>query len=505
MIYNIFANLFVQIIIALSGFVIPKFIIVSYGSTINGMVSSISQFLTYAALVEMGVGNASIVALYKPIAERNNVEINAVLKQSKRKYLISGMVYTVIAGLITMLYPLAVKEQVRYEAAFYMALILSMNGLIDYFIIGKYKVLLIADEKMYVINIIKGISTIILTASSIFLLIQGSSIYLVKLLAVLMHLLEAVFIKYYVLKKYRFVTFDAEKEVRLEQQSSALFHQICAVIVYNTDLIILTLFLNSETSLMEISVYSVYNMVRNMIVYLGKVLTDGINATFGLMFATGDYSGIRKLFRKYEFIFFIYIFILYSCMLGLILSFVNCYTRNISDVNYLRVELALLFSLEGLLAQLKCLCDVIVIAAGHYRQSRKFVGGEAVSNLVLSILFVRPLGIVGVLMGTIISHVIVDICFMCYVAKELVPGTGHMTIKRVIRNMIVLGILWWIEIYKIPLVSDWGQWIVEVIAVGMLNATVFILINFGAEREMVRQTFKSLWGKVKNRRKKEEA
>lgn len=490
--YNIFTNLCVQVIVALSGFVIPRFVMSIYGSAMNGMINSISQFLTYAALVEMGVGNASIAALYKPIAEKNIVDINSILKQSKQKYFVSGIAYAIIAGMIAFLYPHAVNTQIRYDMAFTMALILSISGLIDYFIIGKYKVLLIADEKTYILNIFKGMATIILTILSVALLLEGFSIYAVKFTTVLIHLAEAFLIKFYVKSKYSYVTFYSKKEVKLEQQSSALVHQICATIVYNTDLIILTIFMDSETSLMEISVYSVYIMVRNMITYLGKVLTDGINATFGLMFAKADSPAIKRTFSQYEYIYYIYIFVLYSCMAGLILSFVNCYTKNVNDVEYLHREYAILFSMEGFLAQLKSPSDVIINAAGHYKQSRKYVWMEAVINLSLSIFLVKSFGIAGVLSGTIVSHIFIDVCFMSYVAQKLIPDTGYVTVRRVVRNVAIAGILWWVEIYKTPLVSKWGQWILEVFIVFIINISIIVLINFLLEKEMARKTFEIL-------------
>ena len=42
---------------------------VAYGSDVNGLVSSITQFLGYIALVEGGVGGVIRAALYKPLAK----------------------------------------------------------------------------------------------------------------------------------------------------------------------------------------------------------------------------------------------------------------------------------------------------------------------------------------------------------------------------------------------------------------------------------------------------
>ena len=66
---NILANLILQITVALSGLILPRFFIIAYGSAMNGMIVSVTQFISYLALVEAGVSAASIVGLYKPLAD----------------------------------------------------------------------------------------------------------------------------------------------------------------------------------------------------------------------------------------------------------------------------------------------------------------------------------------------------------------------------------------------------------------------------------------------------
>ena len=53
---NVASTITLQIITLLSGFLVPKFILDAFGSQINGLVSSITQFLGYISLVEGGVG-----------------------------------------------------------------------------------------------------------------------------------------------------------------------------------------------------------------------------------------------------------------------------------------------------------------------------------------------------------------------------------------------------------------------------------------------------------------
>ena len=73
---NMVANLFLQVIVLLSGLILPRFILEAYGSNINGMITSVNQFLTYLGLAEAGVGTATVVALYTPLALNENFIIN---------------------------------------------------------------------------------------------------------------------------------------------------------------------------------------------------------------------------------------------------------------------------------------------------------------------------------------------------------------------------------------------------------------------------------------------
>ena len=49
---NIIASLFQQIITIVCGLILPKAIIMSFGSNVNGLISSMTQFLSYIALLE---------------------------------------------------------------------------------------------------------------------------------------------------------------------------------------------------------------------------------------------------------------------------------------------------------------------------------------------------------------------------------------------------------------------------------------------------------------------
>ena len=164
-------SLVLQVVLAVSGVLIPRFFIELYGSPVNGLVQSITQFISYMSLVEAGIGAAGTVALYKPIADNNQPKINSIVSAAKSFYYRSGMIFFGLVAALVVFYPYAVKNEIG-DVSFIrtMIVILSLNGIVDYFYLGKYRVLLNADQKGYIISFAQIIGTVIMTVVCILLM-----------------------------------------------------------------------------------------------------------------------------------------------------------------------------------------------------------------------------------------------------------------------------------------------------------------------------------------------
>lgn len=46
-----------------------------FGSELNGLVTSITQFLGFITLLEAGVGNVVQSSLYRPLAQKDDAEL----------------------------------------------------------------------------------------------------------------------------------------------------------------------------------------------------------------------------------------------------------------------------------------------------------------------------------------------------------------------------------------------------------------------------------------------
>lgn len=91
-ILNIGCTTLCQLMTLISGLIVPRLILSTFGSEANGLVSSLTQFLNYISLVEGGIGSVVLTALYRPLAKKEDKEVSSVLKAA-RKFLQTDCIY----------------------------------------------------------------------------------------------------------------------------------------------------------------------------------------------------------------------------------------------------------------------------------------------------------------------------------------------------------------------------------------------------------------------------
>ena len=68
-----------QAVILILGIFVPRIMIKSYGSDVNGLLNTVTQIFTYMALLEAGIGQSARNALMKPLSQQNKPEISKII------------------------------------------------------------------------------------------------------------------------------------------------------------------------------------------------------------------------------------------------------------------------------------------------------------------------------------------------------------------------------------------------------------------------------------------
>lgn len=483
------ANLFLQIVVFISGIILPRFILQAYGSSINGMITSVNQFLTYLGLAEAGVATASVVALYTPLALGRKDEVNSILSAARKFYNRSGVLFLSLTAVLVFIYPFFISGQLDNSLVRWMIVVLAGSTLVDYFFLGKYRVLLMANQEGYVVALIQSAGTVANMVVSIGLIYAGASVLAVKAVATGVYVLRLFLVKAYAKKKYPDLDFHAQPaEGALKQKNAALFHQVVTIIVNNTDTTILTICLGSR-SLLEVSVYGIYMLVVNAVNQLLTSFSNGLTAGFGEVIARREEETLKKSYSDYEYMFFLIFFVVVACMGVLLIPFISVYTIDMKDVQYVRPVIAVLFTLLVFLQNVRIPGLTIICAAGHYKETRYQAGLEAAINIVVSLALVWSMGMTGVLLGTVCSYGYRSFEIILYTNRHLIPGTAKTAFSRIIRNLVVTAVLIVAGIWLIPQnMTSFINWFIYAVAAGVVSVVLIVGVNYIAEP----QEFKNL-------------
>ena len=448
-ILNISSNLILQVVIVLYGFIVPKIIISSFGSDVNGLISSITQFLAYITLLESGFGPVVKSVLYKPIAEKDNRTIANILKTTEKFFRTIALIFLMYIIILCFIYPFLVSKNFGWIYTISLIVIIGISTFAEYFFGMTYRLYLQADQKSYIISIIQILIYILSTILIIILAKIGSSIQMIKLISGLIFVLRPLLQNFYVKKKYKINFKEANSNYVLKQKWDGLAQHVAAVIHGNTDITILTIFV----SLTEVSVYSVYYLVVKGIKSVIQAFTGGIDATFGDMIAKNEKDNLNKKFSMYEVLYNTISTIAFACTIVLITPFISIYTKGITDANYIRYAFGSLLVISEFIWAIRLPYSSITLAAGHFKETRIGAWIECISNIVISIVLVRKYGLIGVTIGTIVAMTIRTIEFVYHTNKYILDRSIWESIKKILLLVIETLLVIFISKY-LPLVEN---------------------------------------------------
>ena len=462
---NTAAGMLEEIIAVICGFILPRLILSAFGSKYNGLTSSISQFLAYAILLRSGIGGATRAALYKPLAEHNQKEIDGIVKATDIFMKKIGLILAVsIVGFATV-YPFMVKNEFGWFFTFTLFLVIGIDTFANSFFGITYLIVLQADQRIWVASIAKTVCNILNVAVASALILNDAPIHLVKLGSSLVYLIYPLFLNYYVHKRYHIDPHAEPDNKAIAQRWDAFWHQVAEFVMNNTDVTVLTAF----TNLLEVSVYSVHNMVISGLKRVVNSLASGLEAAFGNMLAKNEDQALRENLSVIETMIYALCTVAYGSAIILMASFVRIYTKGITDTEYVRPLFALVLFLAQFFNGIRKPYQMVVSAAGHFKQTKKGAMLEPVINLSLSILLVIKYGLVGVAAGTLAATVFRTIQYSVYMSRNIVKRSMMIPAIRILLSFAEGGITYAvIRLINLPEPSTYLAWALN----GMITVIV---------------------------------
>lgn len=490
--YNTVASVFQQMILVAVGLVLPRIMLVYYGSEINGITSAIRQFINYFTLVEAGVGASAIFALYKPLAKKDHGAISSIATAARRFYIQSGFVFTGLTVVLAFCFPLIRKTTaLSFVELGFLVLILGAQGFLNFFLLSKYNVILTADQKSYVIAGATSVSCLLSAAAIITLACLHATVVTAYAVSLVSLAVQSLILFLYSRKHYSYLDFHAEPDKSsMNQRWDALYLQLLGLIQVGAPVILATFFLDYKA----VSVYSVFYMVIGGINGLLGIFTSGLSASFGDVIARGETQTLQKTYQEFEFTYCAVITVVYACALILIMPFIRLYTSGITDADYNVPVIGILMVVNGFLYNLKTPQGMLVISAGLYRETRWRTTIQGAIALFGGLILVPFFGLAGIVVGSILSNLYRDIDLLFFIPKHVTKLSPKTTGKRWAISLLEFGLILAPTAAFTVQVRNFGQWVLWAAVLCLYAVAVVAVVSMILDRQKFKASAKRIAG-----------
>ena len=474
LLYNTVSSLVFQITTIICGFILPRLILSAFGSEVNGLVNSITQFLGVIALLQLGVGAVVQSALYKPLAEKNENQINKIITSANRFFTKIGEILLVYLVLLIIFYPRVAGKKFGYWYTATLIIAMSISSFAQYFFGIVNRLLLTADQKGYVQYNAQTIAVIANTAACFILIKLGCVIQTVKLTTSLIYLLQPFAIHLYVRNNYNINRHASYSVEPIAQKWNGIAQHIAAFILDGTDTMVLTIF----ATLLDVSIYSVYHLVVLGVKQLFLSSTNGITSLVGELWAKQELDELNRTFSWTEWVIHTGTILIFGSTGILVVPFIRVYTYGVTDANYIQPLFAALLVAANAGHCLRLPYNILILAGGHYKQTQKNYITATIINIVISVITVKVWGLIGVAIGTLIAMMYQTVWMAIYDSKNLIKWPLKNFIKQLCVDLITVVLMVLIaRIFKLNEITYLG-WIVLALEVFVTSFLLVIIINF---------------------------
>ncbi len=427
---NIITSLLLQGVVIIQGLILPRLNLAAFGSEVNGLVSSISQFLSFISLLEGGLGTVVLAELYKPIEERDEERVKKVLAECQSFFTKLALLFVVYTVILAIAFPFIKHTSFSFGYICTLVFIISLTTLTQYLFSITYKLFLQADQKIYIVHLVStGFHLVNMTVTVIILKLYPR-VHLVKLVAGLLFMIQPIVFRRFVDKRFHTPIRIKKRDVMILPERWSGFGQNLAHFVnMNTDVAVLTFIVGYK----EVSVYSIYMIVINALRSLITNVANSYHSALGKYYARGDKTELREKFYQFEALMSLGSVAVYNTCLILINQFIRIYTKETVDANYYQPVFAIIMVFATLVYCVRLPYQMLVTAAGKFRETNTGAFVEAGLNLVVSVCLVFRFGLIGVAVGTLLAITYRYIYFLIYLRKNILetPLTHYIPIWMV--------------------------------------------------------------------------
>lgn len=404
---NIAVGVLSKLVMMLFAFAAKTLFIRLLGAEYNGVNGLYTNILAVLSLSELGVGNALNYALYSSLRNHDTERVKSIVCYFRRIYYGIALAVSVIGVALIPFLQFIINSDLPYDELVTYYILYLINSVASYFVVYKTTVI-IADQNNYISSICEITTTILMyVAQCAYLLLFRDFLgYLV--IQVSCTVLKNVMMNIIANKKYPYlkclknsqnVLEQKERNVILDNIKSNFLYKVAAVILNNTDNILISIMIGT----VYVGYYSNYYMVVNYISMFISIFITGIMASLGNLNSENNAELSYKMFDILCLIFAYIGTISACCLINCFQSFIKIW---IGQDNVMEFSWVIVITLNLFLVTMMNPIWMFRETMGLFKQVRFILIITAGLNVIFSIILGEKFGVPGILAATFLAKIV---------------------------------------------------------------------------------------------------
>lgn len=395
-------------------FISRTVIVQTLGSDYLGLSSLFTSILQVLSLADLGFAGAITYNLYKPIAEKDDAKVCALLEYFKKVYRVVGIVIF-IAGIAVMPFiKLFIKGDMPADINLHILYFLYLvNTAVSYFLFAYKNTLLEALQRNDIVKNIYTVVSVIQYVLQILALILFKNFYLFVFANILGTMLKNIVGEW--VSKNKFPQYFCKGQVDLKTKQDIIL-RVKGLLVCNisgkTYTTIDSIIISSFIGLGAVGIYNNYLTIFTAVTTCLTVIRGAMQASVGNKIATESIEKNYEDLFLWQFLFSILVTWCVACMLCLYQPFMSIWMGK--DM-LLPITDVVLFCIWMVISEVQHAFFLYLSGNGLWWELKWPYILSTVQNLILNVVLGKLLGTTGIIISSLLATFIFGFIWQCII------------------------------------------------------------------------------------------
>lgn len=406
-IQNAKVNLLFTILSFFIAFFSRKIFINTLGVEFVGLTSTLQSVLGFLNLAELGVGTAIGVALFKPLRQNNETEINEIMSLMASLYRRIGIFVSIGGFILSIFLPyIFSKTQCSYGIVYFCYYAFLISSLLTYFINYK-QILLSADQRNYVVTKYLQISNITKLLIQMYCAYQWGNAYIWILIELIFSVPYCIILNYKIHKTYPWLRTDACKYIEATKKYPTIAKYVKQLFIQKIATFsqgqVTPFLIYTFVSLSSVTYYTNYITITSKLSLILNAILGSTEASIGNLIAEGDKRKVLNIYKQMFSIRFFFAGFFVFMLYFLIEPFITLW---LGPQYIIGQDILILILADVFISHFRGVTDQFLYGYGLFKDTWAAIA-QTVIFISTAIILGIQLGLSGILLASLISKFII--------------------------------------------------------------------------------------------------